>query len=351
MPRPPLLIAGQEVPPGTRRTLEVPLPLLYTHTPVVLSTHVVHGLREGPRLFVCAAIHGDEINGVEIIRRLLLSSALRQLRGSLIAVPVVNVYGFVRQSRYLPDRRDLNRTFPGSDTGSLAARLAHAFMQVVVANSTHGIDLHTGAEHRDNLPQVRAAFREGDRVEQLVRAFGVPVILNAEIRDGSLREAACARGVPVIVYEGGEALRFDEMVIRAGVRGVLGVMRALDMLRPPRGPRSGRYESVVARSTQWVRAPQSGILRAVVPLGAQVHAGERLGIIADPLGEREEPVTAPLSGVVIGKVNLPLVNEGEALYHIARFGESESAVEAVGQFQTAMRPDLDALPPIEPPLS
>jgi len=350
--RPPLLIGGQEIAAGTRRTLEVPLPLLYTHTPVVLSTHVVHGQRDGPRLFVSAAIHGDEINGVEIIRRLLRMPGLRHLRGSLIAVPVVNVYGFVRQSRYLPDRRDLNRTFPGSDTGSLAARLAHAFMQVVVASSTHGIDLHTGAEHRDNLPQVRAAFKAGDAAERMVHAFGAPVILNAEIRDGSLREAAAAIGVPVIVYEGGEALRFDELVIRAGVRGILGVMRALGMLPTLRAQRGGsRIESVVARSSLWVRAPQSGILRAVVPLGARVQRNERLGLIADPLGEREEPVMAPVSGVVIGKVNLPLVNEGEALYHIARFGEPDSAAEAVEQFQSAIRPESDTMPPSEPPIS
>ncbi|KOR28566.1 succinylglutamate desuccinylase, partial [Achromatium sp. WMS1] len=208
--RSPILIGGQSILPGTRSTVEVPLPLLYTHTPVVLAAHVIHGQSDGPCLFISAAVHGDEINGVEIVRRLLLSPKLNNLRGTLIAVPVVNVYGFVRQSRYLPDRRDLNRTFPGSETGSLAARLAHAFMQVVIVNSTHGIDLHTGAIHRDNLPQIRAAFKPGDIVETMAQAFGTPVIINSDIRDGSLREAASTLQVPVIVYEGGEALRFDE---------------------------------------------------------------------------------------------------------------------------------------------
>lgn len=321
--RPPMLIGGQSVAAGMRRTLEITLPMLYTHTQVVLSAHVVHGLMDGPRLFISAAIHGDEINGIEIIRRLLHSPSLRDLRGTLIAVPVVNVYGFVRQSRYLPDRRDLNRSFPGSETGSLTARLAHAFMHMVVANSTHGIDLHTGAQHRDNLPQVRAAFKPGDVAEQMVRAFGAPVILNAEMRDGSLREAAAAIGVPVIVYEGGEALRFDETAIRAGVRGALGVMRALGMLKPAslraqKAPARVTRALVVTGSSTWARAPQSGILRALVSLGATVSKNERLGLIADPLGEREEPVLAPVSGVVIGRANLPLVNEGEAVYHIAR---------------------------------
>lgn len=334
--RPPLLIGDQAVAAGTRRTLEIPLPLLYTHTPVVLSTHVIHGSVDGPRLFVSAAIHGNEINGVEIIRRLLQMPCLRKLHGSLIAVPVVNVYGFVRQSRYLPDRRDLNRTFPGSETGSLAARLANAFMRVVVANSTHGIDLHTGAEHRQNLPQIRASFKSGDASEQMVLAFGAPVILNADVRDGSLREAALARGVPVIVYEGGEALRFDEMVINAGLRGILGVMRLLGMLEPSRRTKSKpRTKSMIAWSSTWVRAPQSGILRALLPLGAQVSKGERLGVVSDPLGDSEEPILAPTNGIIIGKVSMPLINEGEAICHIARYKDSTPSVEDIQSFPNA----------------
>jgi hypothetical protein len=303
-------------------------------------------------LFVSAAVHGDEINGVEIIRRLIRSPALKHLRGALIVVPVVNVYGFVRQMRYLPDRRDLNRSFPGSEQGSLAGRLANTFLEEVVAKANYGVDLHTGAVHRENLPQVRASFDDQGEVERLAKAFGSPVILNADLRDGSLREAARTLGVPVLVYEGGEALRFDEMVIRAGVRGVIGVMRELDMLRPStRTRRQQRPEPVVARSSQWVRAAQSGILRAVKPLGAQVTKRELLGWIADPLGDNEVPVQAPVAGVIIGKLNLPLVNEGEALYHIARFGEPDAAAETVEQFQDEMDPETDRLPPQEPPIS
>jgi predicted deacylase len=348
----PLVIGGQEIRPGARHTVEVRLPLLYTHTPVVLSVHAVRGHRPGPVLFVSAAVHGDEINGLEIIRRVLRSPALRHLRGSLIAVPVVNVYGFVRQSRYLPDRRDLNRTFPGSEQGSLAARLAHAFMQEVVAKSTHGIDLHTGAVHRDNLPQVRAAFRSGEAVERMAKAFGARVILDADIRDGSLREAACAQGVPVIVYEGGEALRFDETVIAGGVRGVLGVMRLLEMIRPGGAPRAQAPDrTLVARSSYWVRAPQSGILREVLPLGSRVRKDELLGIVGDPTGDREAPVTAPSAGVVIGRVNLPLVNEGEALYHVARFGEPDTAADAAERLPADIGPEADLALPPTPPLS
>jgi predicted deacylase len=348
----PLNIGDVLIRPETRQTVELTLPLLYTHTPVVMSAEVICGRREGPCLFVSACVHGDEINGVEIIRRLLRAPALKHLRGTLIAVPVVNVYGFVRQSRYLPDRRDLNRSFPGSEKGSLAARLANAFLEEVVIKSHYGIDLHTGAVHRENLPQVRASFDHQGVEERLAKAFGSPVILNTDLRDGSLREAAQARGVPVIVYEGGEALRYDELVIRAGVRGVIGVMRELGMLRRT-GKASSvrRAEPVVARSSQWVRACQSGILRSAKSLGARVKKQELLGWISDPLGSNEIPVLSNSSGVIIGKINLPLVNEGEALYHIARFGEPDSAAETVEQFQLEIGPESDRLPPEEPPIN
>jgi predicted deacylase len=346
-----LEIGGVQIPAGSRRTVELQLPLLYTHSPVVLSVEVVRGRRDGPCLFVSAAVHGDEINGVEIIRRLIGSPALKQLRGTLLAVPVVNVYGFVRKSRYLPDRRDLNRSFPGSEKGSLTARLAHTFMEEVVRKADFGIDLHTGAVHRENLPQIRGGFDEEGVIERLATAFASPVILNADLREGSLRESACRLGVPVIVYEGGEALRFDELAIRAGVRGVLGVMRELRMLRRPSRPRRAqRPGPVVARSSQWVRASQSGILRAARNLGARVARRELLGWIADPSGGNEEVVEAPAAGIIIGKVNLPLVNEGEALYHIARFDEPDTAAEAVEHFQSAGEPEDELLEEDEPVL-
>ncbi len=346
-----LVIGGDAIRPGTRRTVRIELPLLYTHTPVVLSAHVIRGRRDGPRLFISSAIHGDEINGVEIIRRLVRASALSHLRGTLITVPVVNVYGFVRQTRYLPDRRDLNRSFPGTEKGSLAARLAHTFMGEIVDKSTHGIDLHTGAVHRDNLPQIRGAFEEGDIVDRMAKAFGAPVILNSNLRDGSLREAACDRGIPIIIYEAGEALRFDELSIRAGVKGIIGVMREIGMLRPSRKSTSRKPQPVVANSSIWVRASQSGVLRALKPMGARVKKNDLLGMIADPYGENEEPVLASASGVIIGKVNLPLVSEGEALYHIARFGEPSEAANMVEHFQTEHSPETDQLPPPEYPIS
>lgn len=336
----PLVIAGQEIPPGRRADLRIPVAPRTTQAEVHLPARVIHGRRPGPRLFVCAAIHGDEINGVEIIRRLLRRPVLSRLRGALLAVPIVNVYGFVGHSRTLPDRRDLNRSFPGSPRGSLASRLAHQFVTEVVEKSTHGIDLHTGAIHRANLPQIRACLDDAE-TWRLARAFGAPVVLNADVRDGSLRQEVLERKIPMLVYEGGEALRFDEMAIRAGVQGILDVMRALGML-PAQRPDRHVHEPFLARSSHWVRAPASGILRTSTDLGARVKEGSLLGVISDPLGDEESPIEAPYGGVLIGRTNLPLVHEGDALFHVATFdrpGAARRVASWVASFQDELSED------------
>lgn len=342
-------INGCAVLPGTRTTVDLPAGRLYTHNPMTIPVHVVSGKQDGPRLFVSAAIHGDEINGVEIIRRLLKTPALKRLKGTLIAVPIVNVHGLLNHSRYLPDRRDLNRSFPGSEKGSLAARIAHLFMEEIVKKSTHGIDLHTGAIHRTNLPQIRANLSHAD-TERLARAFDVPVMIDSNLRDGSLREAADEFGIPMLLYEAGEALRFDEVAIRAGVKGIINVMRELGMLAKLKRKPAHPIDPVVARSSSWVRAPESGILRALVPLGGRVKRGTLLGVVADPFGEQEVAIKATFNGIVIGRTNLPLVNEGDALYHIARFGDIEEIEAKVDEFQEEHLTEAPASPDPESPI-
>lgn len=337
-----LVIGGTPIPPGTRQTVDVPVARLYTHTEMTMPVHVIRGKKSGPRLFVSAALHGDELNGVEVVRRLLAMKRLSQLRGTLLLVPVVNVYGFVSRTRYLPDRRDLNRFFPGSPNGSLAARLARLFMHEVVASSTHGIDLHTGAIHRTNLPQIRASMAH-EETARLAKAFGAPVIIDANLRDGSLRQAVLERGVPMLLYEGGEALRIDEGAVRAGLRGVLAVMRALGML-PDRNARTSeapRVHPVVAASSTWVRAAGSGMLTARRPLGAQVKEGEVLGTISSPLGENKTDVRAKASGVIIGRTMLPLVYEGEALFHVAHLNRPAQAAQTLQQYAALADEDPD----------
>lgn len=332
--RPPaadLTINGTVVSPGARRTLELPIPHLYTHTEMAMVVHVIRGKQEGPHLFVSAAMHGDELLGIEIVRRLVAHRAMRRIRGTLLAVPIVNPYGVLAQSRYLPDRRDLNRSFPGSNKGSLAARLAHLFMTEIVSNATHGIDLHTGAQHRCNLPQIRADLNDKHNLE-LARAFDVPVVLDSHIRDGSLRAEVSEQGLPMLVYEAGEALRYDEMSVRVGVQGVLGVMRMLEMLPPSRGSRKKR-EPYVSRSSRWVRAPKGGVLLGAKPLGSNVSEGDTLAVVADPYGESRDRIVAAFPGIVIGCTYLPLVHEGDAVLHIAEFSDAEEVAEYVDSFQ------------------
>ncbi|MGB5304679.1 MAG: succinylglutamate desuccinylase/aspartoacylase family protein [Gammaproteobacteria bacterium] len=342
-----LEIGGTTVEPGTRVTLELPVAGLYSHAPMTLPVQIVCGKRSGPTLFVSAAVHGDEINGVEIIRRLLRLPLLNRLRGVLLAIPIVNVYGFVNSSRYLPDRRDLNRSFPGSHSGSMAARLAHMFLNEIVSHSDYGIDLHTGAIHRENLPQIRANLDDPETV-RIANAFHVPLLLNSNLRDGSLRQIAAERGIPILLYEAGEALRFNEHSIRAGVKGILAVMRELGML--PAASRARKHmEPLIARSSYWVRASRSGILRASSGLGSRVHKDEAIGVIADPFGEQETEVHASSNGIIIGRTNLPLVNEGEGIFHIARFESTRAAENNVDAFQSdelTLGPVLDKEPPI-----
>ena len=317
-------IGSHSVSPGDRRVVHLSAARLYDFTEMSIPVCVIHGKKPGPVLFVSGAIHGDEINGVEIVRRLLKLKVLNQLHGTLIAIPIVNVFGYNSRSRYLPDRRDLNRCFPGSANGSLGSRLAHIFMEEIVLKSTHGIDLHTGAIHRKNLAQVRAVMEHPEN-KKLAPLFGAPVVLNSELRDGSLRQAAQDIGIPVLLYEAGEALRFDEFCIRAGVRGVIAAMRMLAMLpagKPSKG--STLRRPVIAESSSWMRAPQSGIVRAAKPLGAQVEKDETLALVSDPFGEQESAVTARFAGIVVGCSNIPLVNEGDALFHVARVAKPDS---------------------------
>jgi len=275
--------------------------------------------------------------------------ALKRLSGIIIAVPIVNVHGLINHSRYLPDRRDLNRSFPDTEKGSIAARLAHLFMKEMVSQSTHGIDMHTGAIHRDNLPQIRANL-DDEETERLAQEFDVPVIISANLRDGSLREAAAEYGIPMLLYEAGETLRFDEVSIRAGVQGIINVMRTLEMLSPTRRKSKKNIESVVARSSSWIRAPESGIMRMMVPLGSRVKKDTLLGVVSDPFGEVEENITSTINGIVIGRTNLPLVNEGDALFHIARFEDVAEATNKVDEFQEEHSPELIPSPNTESPI-
>jgi hypothetical protein len=255
---------------------------------------------------------------------------LGALSGTLIAVPIVNAYGFMNHSRYLPDRRDLNRCFPGSPGGSLAARLAHLLMTEIIGRCDMGIDLHSAAVHRTNLPQVRIAPGSPELL-RLARLFGAPVVLRSKLREGSLRMSAREAGIDILLYEAGEGLRFDEMAVRAGVTGILRVLVDQGMM----GARSvsrARTRPMLCKSSQWLRAPQGGLLRMFRSEGDVVGAGDLLAVVSDPFGEIETEITAPQEGVIVGRAVLPIVNEGDALFHladIASMDEAEYTVESL----------------------
>jgi len=336
----PLTIGDISVAVGEHRTINLPIADLYTHTKLTVPIHVRNSKHAGPTLFLTAAIHGDELNGVEIIRRVLKMPELARMHGRMIAVPIVNVFGFVNRTRYLPDRRDLNRSFPGREKGSIAARLAHLVATQIVGQSDFGIDLHTGAIDRENLPQIRADLDNPD-VLRFAKCFGAPVIVDSQIRDGSMREFASDSGIPMLLYEAGEALRFDEVSIRAGVRGVRRVMRELGML-PKRARSTQPMEPVVSHATVWERAPRSGIVRSHCKLGERVARGQLLASIGDPFGNSESDLVASRAGVVIGRSKLPLAHEGDALIHIAQFGDAkavEAAEATVEEFTSAITPN------------
>ncbi len=330
----PFHLAGHKVAAGSRMSIKIPAARLYNDTPMDLHAEVFHGTKSGPVILVCAAIHGDELNGIEICRRLMSELDPATLLGTVILVPIVNVYGFIQQSRYLPDRRDLNRCFPGSERGALGSRLAYLFNQSLVQAATHIIDLHTGAIHRSNLPQIRV---DTDNAEALAmaEAFGSPVILHAKERDGSLRALASELGIPLILYEAGEALRFDYPAIKAGVSGVINVMKTLKIMKGRRSRR--KMTPVIARRSSWVRSNNDGLVIPKVQLGQTIAKHEVIAHTVNPHGEELHGIKSPCNGIVIGMSNIPVANEGEALFNIAQFdtGTIDHVTENVDVFVDA----------------
>jgi len=331
-PVPHFELAGHHIAPGTSETIDIPVSRLSTHTEISMRVRVVHGRYPGPVIFVSGSVHGDEIIGVEVARRLLKEVSPKRLAGTLLCIPIVNAYGFVAHQRYLPDRRDLNRCFPGSANGSLAAQLAHRFTQEVIARCSIGIDIHSAGLHRENLPQVRISDNRPVAAE-LAQIFGAPAIIVSKLREGSLRQTAADHNCDVLLMEAGEALRFDELSIRVGVQGILRVMVHLGM--GVKLPRKAGAKSIQSRRTVWLRAPEGGIFRATKGSGAFVEKDEPVGYLADPFGDMDIPVVSPIAGVIIGRSNLPVVNQGDALVHVAEVAIPGTASDRLSDIEEA----------------
>lgn len=330
MKRAAIEIVGERVGPGEHKTVILPVPDNSLRQGVGMPVHVFHGRRPGPSVFVCAAIHGDELNGIETVRRLVALKRLKSIAGTLYAIPVVNIYGFTSNTRYLPDRRDLNRFFPGKSGGSLASELANTLFENVVERCEYGIDLHTGSNHRENLPHLRGNFKD-EVVLRMAESFGVPLALHLEGTKGSLRHAADELGIKMLLFEAGEALRLDEFPIRAGLRGVTAVLEHLGMLTPRKGARK-RVSLQVAEDRTWCRATGSGLFKTSVKLGQRIAKGETLGMVYDPYGSKTFKVTSPKDGVAIGVQSLPTVYKGDAVMHIASFDALAKAEASVDRY-------------------
>jgi len=350
--RPPFEIQGRKVAAGTREIIDLPVGVFTNNTRVDLSLIVVHGRLPGPTMLVTGCIHGDEINGTEIIRRLLKSKSISRLRGTLLAVPIVNVPAFLNRSRYLPDRRDLNRLFPGSEKGSLGARLAKVVSSQLVPRCDLLIDLHTGAVNRPNLPQIRITAGDATSLEY-AKIFNAPVTVLAPIRESSFRGLLSSEGKQVLLFESGEALRLDAPSIRYGVQGIIAVMRHIGMLAKRQiKNRKKKTDTITCKKTYWERSPIGGLFTPLIALGKTVEQGESLGFVADPFGGEETPIIAGRQGVLIGRTNEGLADEGDALFHIAVFSDLDRARDKIALGNQALddlRPESDDHPvPYDP---
>lgn len=305
-------IAGQEIRPGEFKEIDINIARLPSHTVIDTPIYVSRGSEDGPVLALTAGMHGDEINGMEIVRRLLDSGLHQPKRGVTVCMPIVNVYGFLNYSREVPDGKDINRSFPGSKNGSLASRVAYNLMHEVIPFVDYGIDFHTGGAMRANYPQVRAVLRDEKNLA-LAQAFHAPFTLDAPFRPNSLRKEASRLGKNIIVYEGGESLRFDQQAIEEGIAGTLRLMKFLNMIDWAPDPSE---ENKIVWNTSWIRARNAGLFQSNVRCGQLVHKGEWVGTITDPFGEFKEQVVATETGYVVGLNNIPVINAGDALMHL-----------------------------------
>jgi uncharacterized protein len=305
-------IANQEIKPGEFKEIKINIARLPSHTIIDTPIYVSRGLEDGPVLALMAGMHGDEINGLEIVRRILDGSLHQPRRGTVVCMPIVNVYGFLNFSRDVPDGKDVNRSFPGSKNGSLASRVAYHITREIIPFVDFGIDFHTGGAMRTNYPQVRAVLNN-ERNMELASAFNAPFTLDAPFRPNSLRKEASKKGKNIIVFEGGESLRLDQHAIEEGIAGTLRLMRFLNMID---WAPEAKEESKMIWSTTWVRAKYAGMFQSLVQSGQLVHKGEWIGTITDPFGEFKEKILAPETAYVIGLNNIPVINAGDALMHL-----------------------------------
>jgi predicted deacylase len=308
----PLIINGQEISPGENKTVVLNSYELHTKTSIKIPVHVFRSHNPGPAILFSAGMHGEETNGIEIIRKLVGRKEIQELKcGTVIAIPVINIVSFLYSTRDLPDGRDLNRCFPGTRNGSLGSRIAFDLMRHILPLIDFGVDFHTGGSKINNYPQVRCVFDFPDNID-IAEKFSPPLIIDSRYRDGTLRKEAAKKNKPILVFEGGESMRFDYLSINEGLNGCLRLMRAYDMIDLD----LPKNAEVKIKKDTWVRAGASGLFHMNAHNGAHVRKDDLLGVICNPFGEIEVKVVSPVDGYIVGINNQPVVNEGDALIHL-----------------------------------
>jgi len=305
-------ISGINIGPGENMRVNLNVYYLPTGAKMEIPVYVFHAKKKGPSVLFMAGMHGDETNGIEIMRNLLKEKYFENLqRGSVVAIPITNVVSFLNHSRELPDGRDLNRCFPGTRSGSLGSRIAYDLTKKIIPIIDMGVDFHTGGAEINNYPQVRCVF-DDEKSLDLGKSFGAPFILNSPYRDKSFRKEAAKNGKPILVYESGESFRFSTVGITEGVNGCLRLMKNLKML----DVFTTKPQSITLNSSKWIRAKISGLFRTTKKFGTYVEKDQVIGVVSSPYSEIEKHLIAPANGFLIGINNKPVVNEGDALMHI-----------------------------------
>jgi len=307
-----MIIAEHEIRRGEFKEININIARLPSRTQIDTPIYVYRSHEDGPVLSLTAGMHGDEINGMEIVRRIIDNGFHRVKRGTVLCMPVINVYGFLNYSREVPDGKDINRSFPGSKTGSLASRVAYHMTHDIIPAIDYGIDFHTGGAMRTNYPQVRCVMQDSLNVE-LANAFHAPFTIDSPFRPHSLRQTASKKGKHIIVYEGGESVRFDQHAIEEGIEGTLRLMKHLKMIDFAQAP---KVENKIIWNSAWSRARTAGLFQSFIKCGDMVERNQAVGTLTDPFGEFKELVKSPSKGYVVGLNNNPVVNAGDALLHI-----------------------------------
>lgn len=307
-----LEINGEKIAPGEDKQLNLRIARLPTYTNIDLPVRVIRSEKPGPVVLLTGGLHGDEINGIEIVRRLMSNKILKLQKGSVVAIPLMNIYGFIQNVRGVPDGKDINRSFPGSKSGSLAKLVAHTIMNKIIPLIDLGIDFHTGGSSRANLPQMRCVLNIEQNIEW-AKAFAPPVIIHSGLINKSFRKAVNSKGKQILVFETGESLRFDSNGIEEGINGTLRLLKHLEMVKEAPKPHS----SEIYEKSNWVSASFAGLFHPKIKLGDLVEKGIMLGTITDPFGNEKKLLKSKFEGRVIGINNCPVVHKGDALLHIA----------------------------------